>query len=543
MTRYIFVTGGVVSSLGKGMSAATIGALLKARGYKVRIRKLDPYLNIDPGTMSPLQHGEVYVTEDGAETDLDLGHYERFLDQYAHSTDSISGGKIYYNVLMKERRGDYLGATVQMIPNVTDEIKCFIQSALDDEDFVICEVGGTVGDIESLVFLEAIRQFGNDIGRKNAMFIHLTLLPYIETAQELKTKPTQHSVKSLLEKGIQADMLICRSVKPISESERRKLALFCNVEPKNIIPALDADNVYKLPLFYHSEEVDARVLEHFNIDSRSRPADMSRWEALSEKIDAVSKEIDIAFVVKYGETSDAYKSLKEAICHAGLDSGIKVNINWVDAEELEGKSDAEVGGYFEGIGGVIVPGGFGVRGTEGKMRAIRYVRENKIPYMGICLGMQLAVIEFCRNVAGIADANSTEFEKPCTPVIFLMTEWNQGGRISERDENSNKGGTLRLGTYPCVLKDNTLAKKIYAQELINERHRHRYEMDISYEAVLAEHGMVISGKSPDGRLPEVIELADHPFFIGVQFHPEFRSRPFTAHPMFVSFVKKISESV
>lgn len=539
MTKFIFVTGGVVSSLGKGMSAATLGALLKARGYKVRIRKLDPYLNIDPGTMSPLQHGEVFVTEDGAETDLDLGHYERFLGHSSYSTDSISGGRIYYNVLMKERRGDYLGATVQMIPNVTDEIKSFIASNITDEDFIICEVGGTVGDIESLVFLEAIRQFANEIGRKNAMFIHLTLLPYIEKVKELKTKPTQHSVKSLLEKGIQADMLICRSSQPISPSERNKLALFCNVSPDNIISSLDVDNVYKLPLSFHKEGLDDRVLEHFNIKA-SEP-DMSQWNALAAKIDNAVNEVTIALVVKYGDASDAYKSLNEAIHHASWANGLKVNIRWVNAEHLE-PENTQVDKYLSGVAGIIVPGGFGERGSLGKMKAITYARVNNIPYFGICFGMQLAVIEFARNVVGIKDANSTEFEKNCTPIISLMTEWEKDGEKAQRNKMSNKGGTLRLGNYPCQIVPGTLASSIYKQDLIHERHRHRYEMDLTYADTLAAHSLIISGKSPDGRLPEIVELKSHPFFIGVQFHPEFKSNPFKVHPIFDSFLKKAKET-
>ncbi|GAB7140987.1 CTP synthase [Deferribacterales bacterium RsTz2092] len=537
MTRFIFVTGGVVSSLGKGMSAATVGALLRAHGFKVRMRKLDPYLNIDPGTMSPLQHGEVYVTEDGAETDLDLGHYERFLHQFARSADSTSGGKIYNNVLVKERRGDYLGATVQMIPNVTDEIKDFIRSDLTDEDFVICEVGGTVGDIESLVFLEAIRQFSNDIKRKNAMFIHLTLLPYIETAKELKTKPTQHSVRNLLEKGIQPDMLICRSTVRLAESERKKIALFCNVEAENIIPALDVDNVYKLPLIYREEGVDTRLLEYFGIESKT--ADMSDWERLAERIDNVSGETTLALVVKYAMDSDAYKSLKEAIYHAGLMNGVKVKIKWIDAEMLENVSDDVIAAHFKGIKGLIVPGGFGVRGTEGKINAIRYAREHKLPYLGICLGMQLAVIEFARHVMNIDDAGSTEFERPCTPVISLMTEWNRDGEKAVRSKNSNMGGTLRLGAYPCVLKEGTVARRAYGQPEIRERHRHRYEMNIGYLQQFEKAGLIISGRSPDGELPEMVELAGYPFFVGVQFHPELKSNPFDAHPLFVELVKNI----
>jgi CTP synthase len=534
MAKYIFVTGGVVSSLGKGMSAATIGALLKARGFKVRIRKLDPYLNIDPGTMSPLQHGEVYVTEDGAETDLDLGHYERFLSQNAHSTDSISGGKIYYNVLMKERRGDYLGATVQMIPNVTDEIKEFISAGTSEEDFVICEVGGTVGDIESLVFLEAIRQYANDIGRKNAMFIHVTLLPYIEKVKELKTKPTQHSVKNLLEKGIQADMLLCRSTKMFSESERGKLALFCNIARDSIIPAIDVDSVYKLPQHYYMAGVDERVLEHFNIKSELVP-DMKKWEALSKRIDSVKDKVHIALVVKYGDASDAYKSLNEALHHSAWAENLDLSIKWINAETLEQTRSPE--SFFKDISGIIVPGGFGERGTKGKMLAINYARVNNIPYFGICFGLQLAVIEFAGNVLGITDANTTEFEHACTPVISLMTEWISKGETKKRSNSSDKGGTLRLGSYPCRITEGTLAYDIYKTDLIHERHRHRYEMNTNYEELYAAKDLVVTGRSPDGVLPEIIELKNHPFFLGVQFHPEFKSTPFNPHPIFSTFLR------
>ncbi|MDR2401091.1 MAG: CTP synthase [Deferribacteraceae bacterium] len=535
MAKFIFVTGGVVSSLGKGMSAATIGALLKARGFKVRIRKLDPYLNIDPGTMSPLQHGEVYVTEDGAETDLDLGHYERFLSQNSHSSDSISGGKIYYNVLMKERRGDYLGATVQMIPNVTDEIKEFISSGMLGEDFVICEVGGTVGDIESLVFLEAIRQYANDIGRRNAMFIHVTLLPYIDKVKELKTKPTQHSVKNLLEKGIQADMLLCRSTKPFSEGEREKLALFCNIERSNIIPAIDVDSVYKLPELYYTAGVDQRVLEHFNIKSEDYVPDMNKWEELAKKIDSLKDKVNIALVVKYGDASDAYKSLNEALHHSAWAENLDINIKWINTETLENTDDMD--SFFRDVTGIIVPGGFGERGTVGKMKGISYARVSNIPYFGICFGLQLAVIEFARNVVGIKDANTTEFEHPCSPVISLMTEWISKGEIEKRSQDSDKGGTLRLGSYPCRIVENTLAHSIYNTEFIHERHRHRYEMNTNYEAAYAEKGLHVTGRSPDGVLPEIIELKTHPFFLGVQFHPEFKSTPFKPHPIFSNFLR------
>lgn len=537
MPKYIFVTGGVVSSLGKGIASASIGALLQSRGYKVRIRKLDPYLNIDPGTMSPHQHGEVFVTEDGAETDLDLGHYERFLGIHPHKTDSISGGKIYFNVLTKERRGDYLGATVQSIPHITDEIKEFISSDITDEDFIICEIGGTVGDIEGLIFLEAIRQFANDIGRENALFIHLTLLPYIKTAGELKTKPSQHSVKTLLEAGIQADILMCRSSMPMSDSEREKLALFCNLVPEDVIVALDLDNIYKIPLSYHKEGLDVRVLEHFGMLSSSREPDLSRWEEIVEVMEHWEREVTIGIIGKYCGLQDAYKSLNEALFHAGLANRCKVKLKWIEAETLEGKTSSTVEEILSNLDGILVPGGFGYRGVEGKIIAARYAREHKIPYLGICLGMQVAAIEIVRDILGIQDANSTEFVKECTPLIALMHEWDQGGLKQKRHEGSDKGGTLRLGSYPCILTKGTLAWNIYSQDKIYERHRHRYEMDINYEQELAKKGVLISGKSPDGVLPEIIEVKDHPFFIGVQFHPEFKSQPFSAHPLFRAFIK------
>ena len=537
MTRYIFVTGGVVSSLGKGISAATIGALLQARGYKIRIRKLDPYLNIDPGTMSPYQHGEVYVTDDGAETDLDFGHYERFLGIKLSASDTISGGKIYWDVLNRERRGDYLGATVQMIPHVTDRIKDYIRKDIGDEDFVICEIGGTVGDIEGLIFLEAIRQLANEVGRRNSMFVHLTLIPYIEAAHELKTKPSQHSVKALLEKGIQADLLLCRSSHPISESDRAKLALFCNLNPKNVIPALDLESIYKVPMAYHKEQVAERILEYFGLAETAKAPDLSQWQQLEDYLDANKREIDIAVIGKYFEVADAYKSLNEAIFHAGIACNVKVNIRRIDSVKLEDANKAEKDHLFEGVKGILVPGGFGRRGIMGKIIAIKYAREHNIPFFGICLGMQLAVIEFCRDVLGIQDADSAEFAEECTPVIYLMQKWEKDGKTQTRTKDSNKGGTLRLGAYPCILGAKTLARKIYGTDKISERHRHRFEMNIEYEKRLKEKGMIISGKSPDGILPEIIEIPSHPFFIGVQFHPEFQSTPFKAHPIFKAFIK------
>jgi CTP synthase len=537
MTKFIFVTGGVVSSLGKGIAAACIGALLKARGFKVRNRKLDPYLNIDPGTMSPHQHGEVFVTDDGAETDLDLGHYERFVGESLKKTDSISGGRIYYNVLMNERHGDYLGGTVQAIPHVTDEIKRFIASDLTDEDFVICEIGGTVGDIEGLIFLEAIRQFANDVGRENALFIHLTLLPYIEAAGELKTKPTQHSIKTLLEAGIQADMILCRSVSIMSQSERSKLALFCNIKPEDVITALNVDNIYKIPLVYHKEGLDERVLYHFGMLEDAAEPDLSKWHSIEQALSNRDKTVKIAIVGKYCGLQDAYKSLNEALLHAGLANKAKVDITWIEAETLENLSKDKVAEKLRSFDSVLIPGGFGVRGVEGKIAAITYARENNIPCLGICLGMQSMAIEAARNVLGIADANSTEFSQKCTPVISLMSEWEKDGKKQTRTEKTDKGGTLRLGAYPCRITKGTLADKIYGQEVIYERHRHRYEMDMSFENSLNEKGYIISGKSPDGILPEIIELKGHPFFIGVQFHPEFKSRPFEPHLLFNAFIQ------
>ena len=537
MTKYIFITGGVVSSLGKGMASAAIGALLQARGFKVRMRKMDPYLNIDPGTMSPYQHGEVFVTEDGAETDLDLGHYERFIGTPCHKTDTVSGGRIYYNVLMKERQGAYLGATVQSIPHVTDEIKRFIESDLTDEDFVLYEIGGTVGDIEGTLFLEAARQFANTIGRENALFLHLTLLPYIPTAGELKTKPTQHSVKQLLETGIQANILLCRSQIMLSESERRKIALFCNIAPEDVITALDADSIYKIPLAYHEQGLDTRILKYFNMSDDAREPDLSKWKNIVEVIGNWQAEVDIAVVGKYCGLPDAYKSLNEALFHAGIAHKTKVNVKWIESETLETMSGEEIERTFQGVKGILVPGGFGTRGIEGKMIAERYARENKIPFLGICLGMQTAVIEAARHLLGIEDANSTEFTKECTPVVALMTEWEQDGRKQKRDESTNVGGTMRLGAYPCELKDGSLASRLYGGEkVIRERHRHRYEVSMPVAERLEEKGLVVSGRSPDGMLPEIVELKDHPFFIAVQFHPEFKSRAFDAHPLFKGFI-------
>jgi len=536
MTKYIFILGGVVSSLGKGIASAATGALLKARGYSVRMRKMDPYLNIDPGTMSPYQHGEVFVTDDGAETDLDLGHYERFADVNCHKTDSISGGRIYYNVIQKERRGNYLGATVQAIPHVTNEIKDFLKSDLHGEDFVLYEVGGTVGDIEGTLFLEAIRQFANDVGRQNVCFLFLTLLPYIDTAGELKTKPTQHAVKTLMESGIQADILLCRSKVELGTDERRKLALFCNVAPEDVIMALDVDNIYKIPLTYHEQGLDIQVLKHFGLLENSPEPDMGKWNEIIHICQNYEKEVKIAVVGKYCGLLEAYKSLHEALVHAGISNNAKVRITWMESEELENLSQDEVNDKLKSFAGILIPGGFGVRGIEGKIKAVRYARENKVPFFGICLGMQMAVIESCRNLLGIENASSAEFGGNCTPVISKMKVWEQDGIKQIRPDNGDLGGTMRLGAYPCVLKQDSLAYSIYETKEIRERHRHRYEMDISYESALKEKNVIVSGKSPDGLLPEIVEIPGHPFFIGVQFHPEFTSRPGNPNPIFKAFI-------
>lgn len=516
MAKYIFITGGVVSSLGKGVAAAGCGALLQSRGYKVHARKFDPYLNIDPGTMSPRQHGEVYVTDDGYETDLDLGYYERFLGARLTRNDSVSGGRIYWDVLSAERRGDYLGGTVQMIPHVSNKIKEYI-GAPTDSDFVICEIGGTVGDIEGKIFLESIRQFANDIGRRNVMFVHLTLAPYLEKSGELKTKPTQMSARALLENGIQADMLIVRAPRMLDADERIKIGMFCNLPAQNVISGIDVDNIYKIPLAYDAQNVFDRMADHFGLEKR--PGDMTRFNKIDQHLTQDLPTVTIGIVGKYFDVPDAYKSLNEALFHAGIQNNVHVKLKKIDAEQFA--PDA-----VNGVDGILVPGGFGVRGVAGKVAAARYARENKIPYLGICLGMQTAVIEFMRNVVGVPDADSTEFTQDCTPVIDIMPACDA----------ENMGGTLRLGTYPCVIKPGTLAEKIYGTALIHERHRHRYEMGVMLEEKLAEHGMIISGKSPDGRLPEIVELTDHPFFIAGQFHPEFQSSPYHGHPLFNAFI-------
>ncbi len=532
-TKFIFITGGVVSSLGKGLASASLASILQSRGFKVRMRKLDPYLNVDPGTMSPYQHGEVYVTDDGAETDLDLGHYERFSGVSCHKTDSITTGKIYQRVIDKERHGDYLGATIQVIPHVTNEIKDFILSDISDEDFVLCEIGGTVGDIEGQPYLEAIRQIAYDLGRERAMFIHVTLLPYIPAAGELKTKPTQHSVKKLQEYGIQPDMLLCRSQCPIPQNEKRKIALFCNIREENVIAALDVDNIYQVPIAYSHEGMDRQVCKHFGIECEGEP-DLSKWEKIVDIIRHPEGEVKIAVVGKYMQLLEAYKSIHEALVHGGIANKYKVKIKWVDSELLE-KSEPDI--YLSDVSAILVPGGFGQRGTNGKIEAVKYARENNIPFLGICYGMQMAVIETMRDVAGVANAYTTELNPNCEPVVGLMTEWEKDGDKEKRTQDGDLGGTMRLGAYPCVLAKDSLARKVYGSDKISERHRHRYEVNMKYEKQLNDAGMVITGKSPDGRLPEIVEIPAHPWFIGVQFHPELKSKPFDPHPLFVSFVK------
>jgi CTP synthase len=540
MTRFIFVTGGVVSSLGKGIASASLAALLQARGYKVRCRKLDPYLNVDPGTMSPIQHGEVYVTDDGAETDLDLGHYERFTGVAAKQSDNITTGRIYSQVIARERRGDYLGATVQVIPHVTDAIKNFVKADLDDEDFVLVEIGGTVGDIESLPFLEAIRQLANELGRSRTLFMHLTLLPYIPTSGELKTKPTQHSVKELLSVGIQPDVLVCRADRDIPEGERKKIALFCNVPESNVIAALDVDTIYQVPIAYREQGFDRVVLKHFGLDGgeypfvHSKAPDLSRWQEVVRRIRQPEGEVKIAIVGKYTTMLDSYKSLSEALIHGGIANNVRVKMEWMDSEIFERPDTVQ---HLEGVNAILVPGGFGERGTEGKIRAVQFAREHKIPYFGICFGMQMAVIEVARHLAGINHASSTEFGAQENPVVGLMTEWLRGNQLEKRAAAGDLGGTMRLGTYPCTLTKGSKVKEIYHfADRIEERHRHRYEVNINYRERLEKAGLRFSGLSPDGQLPEIVELPDHPWFIGVQFHPELKSKPFDPHPLFTSFV-------
>jgi CTP synthase len=532
--RFIFVTGGVVSSLGKGLAAASLGALLQSRGYRVRLRKLDPYLNIDPGTMSPYQHGEVFVTEDGGETDLDLGHYERFTGVNARKTDNTTTGRIYADVLARERRGDYLGATVQVIPHITDAIKDFILADTADHDFIICEIGGTVGDIESLPFLEAIRQLGNELSHRQVVYIHVTLLPYLAHAGEIKTKPTQHSVKELLSVGIQPDILLCRTELELAEDAKRKIALFCNVQPDAVIQGKNVSNIYEVPVAYHHEGLDREVLKHFNI-SDAPAANVQPWQELVQSWQNPTHSATIGIVGKYVGVADSYKSLQEALHHAAIANRCRLTIRWIDSESLEAKPT--VLDQLTDCDAVIVAGGFGQRGIEGKLGAIRYAREQGIPYLGICLGMQLAVIELARNKLGLTEASSTEFGSTSEPVIGMMTEWQQGGQVVTRGERDDMGGTMRLGAYPCQLSSTSMVANIYGSELIHERHRHRYEVNIGYRQQLESAGLKFVGLSPDQQLTEVVELAGHPWFVGVQFHPEFQSKPFAPHPLFVSLVK------
>ncbi|WP_338531583.1 CTP synthase [Nitratireductor thuwali] len=532
MARYVFITGGVVSSLGKGIAAAALGALLQARGYRVRIRKLDPYLNVDPGTMSPYQHGEVFVTDDGAETDLDLGHYERFTGRSANKHDNITTGRIYQNIIEKERRGDYLGATVQVIPHVTDEIKQFILEGNDEFDFVLCEIGGTVGDIEAMPFLEAIRQLGNELPRGNAVYVHLTLMPWIPAAGELKTKPTQHSVKELRSIGIAPDILLVRADREIPSDERRKLSLFCNVRESAVIQALDVAHIYDVPNAYHREGLDSEVLAAFGIDPAPKPR-MERWHEVSDRIHNPEGEVTIAVVGKYTGLKDAYKSLNEALSHGGMANRVRVKLEWIEAEIFEKEDPAP---WLEKVHGILVPGGFGERGAEGKILAARFARERKVPYFGICFGMQMACIEAARSLAGIDRASSTEFGPTGEPVVGLMTEWLKGNMLEKRTAAGDLGGTMRLGAYEAKLTGGSKIAEIYGSQTISERHRHRYEVNIGYREKLEECGLVFAGLSPDGVLPETIEYADHPWFIGVQYHPELKSRPFEPHPLFASFI-------
>jgi len=532
MARYIFVTGGVVSSLGKGLSSASLAYLLQSRGYKVRLRKLDPYLNVDPGTMSPFQHGEVYVTDDGAETDLDLGHYERFSGVSAKKSDNITTGKIYSDVLKKERKGEYLGKTVQVIPHITDRIKQFIKNNSSKEDFVICEIGGIVGDIESLPFVEAIRQFANDVGKKNALFIHLTLVPYLKASDEIKTKPTQHSVKELRSIGIQPDIIICRSERPIPLEHRKKISLFCNVDIKNVIETVDVRTIYEAPMSFFREKLDVQVLNYFKLKSK-KTVNLNPWKKITKIILNNRKQVNIAIIGKYVELKDAYKSLDEALTHGGIDNKVKVNLVRIDSEKLK---VSEIKKKLKNISGILIPGGFGKRGTDGKIEAIKHARFNKIPFLGICYGMQMAIIEFARNQLNLKNATSSEFDKNGLPIIGLINEWTKDGRMI-KGTDKDLGGTMRLGSYEAKLKDNSLIRKIYKSKTIQERHRHRYEVNIAFKDQFEKKGMIFSGLSPDNKLPEIIELKNHPWFIGVQFHPEFKSRPLAPHPLFSSFIK------
>ena len=543
MARYVFITGGVVSSLGKGLASAALGALLQARGFSVRLRKLDPYLNVDPGTMSPFEHGEVFVTDDGAETDLDLGHYERFTGVPARMTDSVSSGRIYSNVLERERRGDYLGKTIQVVPHVTNEIKDFIRIGDDEVDFMLCEIGGTVGDIEGLPFFEAIRQFSHDKPRGECIFMHLTLLPYLAASGELKTKPTQHSVKELQSIGIAPDILVCRSEHPIPDKEREKIALFCNVRKESVVAAYDLGSIYEAPLAYHREGLDQAVLDAFSISPAPKP-DLTKWQDVVDRIHNTDGTVNVAIVGKYTQLEDAYKSIKEALTHGGMANRVRVNVEWVDAEIFDTEDPAP---HLEGYHAILVPGGFGERGTEGKIKAAQFAREHEIPYLGICLGMQMAVIEAARNVAGLQDAGSEEFDheaggKRFTPVVYHLKEWVQGNEKVRRKVSDDKGGTMRLGAYDAVLKSGSKVAQVYGTTNIDERHRHRYEVDIKYRDKLEGTGLCFTGMSPDGRLPEIVEWKDHPWFIGVQFHPELKSKPFAPHPLFADFIRAAVET-
>ena len=532
MTKYIFITGGVASSLGKGLAAASLASLLQSRGLKVHLKKLDPYLNIDPGTMSPYQHGEVFVTDDGAETDLDLGHYERFTGVPTRKNDNITSGKIFSNVLMKERRGDYLGATVQIIPHVTNEIKEFVLDNTKNDDVVLCEIGGTVGDIEGLPFLEAIRQLRNDLGKEKTLFIHLTLVPYLESSREFKTKPTQHSVKEVLGLGIQPDILLCRCEKPLPEDSRKKIALFCNVNNNCVIPAENVSNIYEVPRNLHKYDLDKVVCNFFNL--KTKKPDLKKWEVIEKRISNPEGEVTIGLVGKYNSLEDSYKSLVEALIHGSISNNVKLNIEWLDSEIFEKKIKIDT---LNRINGILIPGGFGIRGTQGKINAANYARLNNVPYFGICLGMQIAVIEAARNLLGLKNADSTEFAKTKDPVIGIMTEWIKKNKTVKRSANGNMGGTMRLGAYECLLKKKSKIFDIYKKSKISERHRHRYEVNLNYLKKLEKCGLKFSGLSPDGSLPEILELENHPWFIGVQFHPELKSKPFDPHPLFVSFIQ------
>lgn len=534
MARFIFITGGVVSSLGKGLMAASLAALLQARGYRVRIRKFDPYLNVDPGTMSPYQHGEVYVTDDGAETDLDLGHYERFTGVAARQSDNVTSGRIYQQIIQRERRGDYLGATVQVIPHVTDAIKAFALAETDDLDFVLCEIGGTVGDIESLPFIEAIRQIRNDLGRGQSISIHVTLVPYIAAAGELKTKPTQHSVRELAALGVQPDVLVCRCEQPLPASERAKIALFCNVPKEAVIPALDAKSIYAVPAQYHEEGLDDAVLNAFGITPEGKP-DLARWADIMDRLTNPEGEVTVGVVGKYVGLQDAYKSLNEALVHGGIANKVKVNIRWIDAEVFE-HGDSDVAASLEPCHAILVPGAFGERGAEGKIASVKFARERNVPYFGICFGMQMACIEGARNLAGIEKASSTEFGPTDEPVVGIITEWMSAEGVQKREAGGDLGGTMRLGAYEAKLDGNSVVSSIYGATDISERHRHRYEVNTGYRDALEKGGLVFSGMSPDGMLPEIVERPDHPWFVGVQFHPELKSKPFDPHPLFASFI-------